>query len=222
MFSVYLQIFSVFLSLYCPPKGQWGTKNCPPRTRMKYLFSAMEAKLSLVDSGKNITILTPVSYTHLDVYKRQGSKKPSRLMRPTFPTWERENAPPKRPNNYWKKANPTCACWKAWKMCIRDRYCGMDNALGMHNDLDLVQIHTEQPLYVHDFQAFVHQRGRINGDLPSHGPVGMLQSILHLNILQLLSGPAAERTTSCLLYTSLSSSSGYSLRPFCGFLHPVR
>ena len=88
----------------------------------------------------------------------------------------------------------------------------MDNALGMHNDLDLIQINTEQPLYFHDFQTFVHQCGRINGNLPSHGPVGMLQSILHLNILQLLSGPAAERSTGCRKQDLLNSSGRFSVQ----------
>ena len=43
---------------------------------MKYLFSAMEAKLSLVDSGKNITILTLLITWQIWQRKQQRRKNP--------------------------------------------------------------------------------------------------------------------------------------------------
>ena len=63
-----------------------------------------------------------------------------------------------------------------------------------------------------DLEALVDHGGAVDGDLSSHGPVGMLQSILHLNILQLLSGPAAERSTGCRKQDLLDSSGRFSVQ----------
>ena len=38
------------------------------------LFNVMNEWVDVPDGDKNDVVLTPVSYTHLDVYKRQGTK----------------------------------------------------------------------------------------------------------------------------------------------------
>ena len=53
----------------------------------------------------------------------------------------------------------------------------MDNALALHHDLDLLGGQAEQPDRLDQLQALVHQGGRIDGDLGTHVPVGVLEGI---------------------------------------------
>jgi hypothetical protein len=53
----------------------------------------------------------------------------------------------------------------------------VDDALRMHDDLDLVHRHVEEPLGLDHFEAFVEERGAVDGDLAAHGPGGMLQCL---------------------------------------------
>lgn len=70
-----------------------------PAEALKYLESAVKRR---VPSGQ---LYLALAYN--DLYRFEDAIE-------TYETYisdlKRENAPPKRPNNYWKKANPTCAC----------------------------------------------------------------------------------------------------------------
>ena len=69
----------------------------------------------------------------------------------------------------------------------------MNDALGLHDHLYLIHIHLKQPLCLNDFQPFIHHGRGIYGNLLPHGPVGMLQGILHLDIQQFLFRLSSER-----------------------------
>ncbi len=54
----------------------------------------------------------------------------------------------------------------------------------------------EEPAGFNDFQPFVHQRGRVDGNLGAHFPIGMLQRALRRDVLQLLlASEAPERSS---------------------------
>src|SRR5215510_3000863 len=53
----------------------------------------------------------------------------------------------------------------------------MDDRLGMDDDIDLVRRNVEKPTCLDNFQAFIHQCGRIHSDALSHLPCRMLQSL---------------------------------------------
>jgi hypothetical protein len=50
---------------------------------------------------------------------------------------------------------------------------GMDHALRMHDDLDLLRGRIEQPACLDDLQALVHHGRRVHRDLAAHVPVRM-------------------------------------------------
>ena len=54
---------------------------------------------------------------------------------------------------------------------------GMYHTLWLYNNLDLIQAHIKQPSGLHHFKAFIHQCRRIHGNLLSHHPVRVFQSI---------------------------------------------
>ena len=70
---------------------------------------------------------------------------------------------------------------------------GVDDALGMDHYVDVVVVRPEEVVRFDDFQTLVHQRRRIDRDLASHAPVGMLQGVCHLGVPQPLDGPVAKR-----------------------------
>ena len=74
---------------------------------------------------------------------------------------------------------------------------GMDDTLRLHHHLNMIQIHVKQPFGFHNFQPFVYQGCGIYGDLSSHYPVWMLQSICNSDPSQLFCGTSAEGTTGC-------------------------
>ena len=74
---------------------------------------------------------------------------------------------------------------------------GMDQALRLHDHLNPVIGHAEQPVGFDDLQPFIKHGCRIDGDLPSHMPCGMLQTIRQRDLLQFLCRSPAERTAGC-------------------------
>ena len=69
----------------------------------------------------------------------------------------------------------------------------MDDALPLDNNLDLILGQSEQPDCLNQFQALVHQRSRVDGDLGAHIPVGMTQRVLLGLAPQLPGGHTKER-----------------------------
>ena len=63
----------------------------------------------------------------------------------------------------------------------------------MNDDFDF-RIHTEQPLGFYILKALVHHGGRVDGDLGSHTPVGMIERVLHRDVFHLLEGKSSERS----------------------------
>ena len=79
------------------------------------------------------------------------------------------------------------------KLRIRDEsisvfYQRMDDALAVDQHFDLRLRNIEEPPGFDDLQPLVHQGGRVDGDLGTHGPVGMLQGVRRRHMLQLLEG----------------------------------
>ena len=74
---------------------------------------------------------------------------------------------------------------------------GMNDTLRLHHHLDMIQIHIKQPSGFHNFQALVYQGRGIYGDLPSHYPVWMFQSICNRDISKLFCSTSAERAAGC-------------------------
>ena len=54
----------------------------------------------------------------------------------------------------------------------------------MDHDIDLVLAHAKEPARFDNFEAFVHHRGRINGDAVSHAPVGMRKRLFDPDVRQ--------------------------------------
>ena len=54
---------------------------------------------------------------------------------------------------------------------------GMDDALGMDEDVEPVRLEVEQPAGLDELQPLVHQRGRIDGHLAAHLPAGMAEGL---------------------------------------------
>ena len=53
----------------------------------------------------------------------------------------------------------------------------MDDRLRVDNDLDLIGADTKQPPGFDDFQCLVHHGGRVDGDLATHIPSRVVQSL---------------------------------------------
>ena len=68
----------------------------------------------------------------------------------------------------------------------------VDDTLRMHHHLNLFGLDTEEPLGLHHLEPFVHHRGRVNSNLSSHAPVGVLQGLFLSDVCQLLAAECAE------------------------------
>lgn len=66
------------------------------------------------------------------------------------------------------------------------------DALRMDDNLDLLHRHVEEPLRLDHFEAFVEERGAVDGDLAAHVPGRMLQSLCDGDIRQLVGQQRAE------------------------------
>jgi hypothetical protein len=72
---------------------------------------------------------------------------------------------------------------------------GVDDGLGMNDDVDLIGTQVEEPARFDDFEAFVHQGGGIDGDAVAHFPVGMGESLLDGDVSELRERRFAEGAT---------------------------
>ena len=63
---------------------------------------------------------------------------------------------------------------------------GMDHALGVQHDLDILGPGLKQPAGLHDLQPLVHHGGRVHRDLAAHDPVRMAAGLLGRDPGQLL------------------------------------
>ena len=70
----------------------------------------------------------------------------------------------------------------------------VDNRLRMDEHLDFLSWYAEKPAGLHHLEAFVHERGRVDGDFRTHVPRGVLQGVGSGDGLQLLFCELAERT----------------------------
>ena len=73
----------------------------------------------------------------------------------------------------------------------------VDDGLRMHHHFNLRGGQVEQPFGLNHFQALVHQRGRVNGNLGSHLPIGVFQGLGFGNGAQELAVFAPERPARC-------------------------
>ena len=78
---------------------------------------------------------------------------------------------------------------------VRELDHGMDCALRLHDDTDLVIRHIEEMMRFDNLKTFVHQRRGVDGDLGAHIPRGMSERLLGSDPLQLITFLASERTT---------------------------
>ena len=70
----------------------------------------------------------------------------------------------------------------------------MHHRLRVHDHVDPVGRHPEQPARLDDLKPLVHQRRRVHGDLPPHAPGGMVEGIGRRDIPQSFEGPVAKRS----------------------------
>ena len=70
---------------------------------------------------------------------------------------------------------------------------GVDQALGMDDDIDGLIGHIKQPVCFHDFQSFVGQGSAVYGYFGSHIPVGMMETLLPRYMMKLFPRIAPER-----------------------------
>jgi hypothetical protein len=58
----------------------------------------------------------------------------------------------------------------------------MDDALAVQDHVEAVVGHVEQPVRLDNLQAFVEQRGGIDGDAAAHGPRRVSQRFLRRHV----------------------------------------
>ena len=68
----------------------------------------------------------------------------------------------------------------------------VDDALWMHDDLDLLEGQVEEPVRLEDLQPLVHQRRGVEGDLRPHAPGGVVERLLDRDGAHLLQRLRAE------------------------------
>src|SRR5208337_2625825 len=73
----------------------------------------------------------------------------------------------------------------------------MDDALRMDEDNDLFNGDIEKPVGLYDLQSFVHQGGRIDGDLFSHRPARVVQGFFYGDLMKPGKGRVPERPSRC-------------------------
>ena len=73
----------------------------------------------------------------------------------------------------------------------------MDNALGVYEYINLLGLQAKEPLRLDDLKTLVYKRGGVDGNLCTHRPIGVRQSLLNGDLVELLGGCAQEGTTAC-------------------------
>ena len=71
---------------------------------------------------------------------------------------------------------------------------GVDQALGMDDDIDGLIGHIKQPVRFYNFQPFIGQCSAVYGHFGPHIPVWVLEALLSCYMEELLFCPAPERT----------------------------
>ena len=80
---------------------------------------------------------------------------------------------------------------------IRKFHHGMNDTLRVHVHSDFGRRHIEEPASLDDFQTLVHHGGGIDGNLPAHGPLWMIQRLIQSHIFQLFRRVLPERSPGC-------------------------
>ena len=81
---------------------------------------------------------------------------------------------------------------------VLELHGAVDNRLRMDQHLNLLGIDTEEPLGLYDLEALVHHRSGVDGDLGTHVPGGVPQSVGFRHVGNLLHRLQTERTaTGC-------------------------
>ena len=70
---------------------------------------------------------------------------------------------------------------------------GVDDRLGMHDDVDLLVAHPEQMVGLDQLEPLVHQRGRVDRDLAAHRPSGVREGLLDRHPRHVRGRAATER-----------------------------
>ena len=70
---------------------------------------------------------------------------------------------------------------------------GVDDRFPVDDHVDLVDTHIEEPGGLDNLEAFVHQRGRVHGDLRPHLPGGVIQGLGRSDLAHLLTSQAEKR-----------------------------
>ena len=61
---------------------------------------------------------------------------------------------------------------------VAELHHGVHHRLRVHHHLDVLRVDAEEPFGFDHLQAFVHQRGAVDGHLAAHAPVGVLEGLL--------------------------------------------
>ena len=70
----------------------------------------------------------------------------------------------------------------------------VDDALAVHDHVDVVRLHIEKPLCLDEFEALVHQRGAVDRHLRAHIPVRVLERVGRLHTAEFSARFAEKRT----------------------------
>ena len=76
---------------------------------------------------------------------------------------------------------------------VTKRDAAVNDRLRVHYDVDLLVADTEQVVGFNQLEALVHQRRRVDRDLPAHLPGRVLERVRHADGRELLPSHAAER-----------------------------
>ena len=109
-----------------------GENGAGKSTLMKILFGIERPDGGeILLNGKPVDIANPVSYTHLDVYKRQGQASPRRAARPYLTLWRCLRWNPRLPAlQKWGSAafRPRAAQWRRNRAAARPPYSPIRSA----------------------------------------------------------------------------------------------
>ena len=69
---------------------------------------------------------------------------------------------------------------------------GVDDALRMDNDIDLLDWDIEEPSGLDHFESFIEERGGVDGDLLTHCPSGVFEGLFEGDVFDIRGGGGAE------------------------------
>ena len=85
----------------------------------------------------------------------------------------------------------------------------------MHNHINAICRKTKQPMGLNHFKSLVHQRRGINGDLPTHGPRRVGQSLLNCCCIDVRSFHVRNGPPEAVITSLATSSIALELRRHC-------